>query len=517
MLSKESRSVVTEQELHQGIVNGVNKVYELAAAGYGPGAGNVLIEQKYGDPLLSRDGVTNIQRLYLENAVENMAARAVIQTSSMNNRKVGDGTTAVALLTRNLYLEGRKLVAAGYKRMEVAKMLKQIGYDVISQVERLSVPFTKTMLLKVAETSTGDKAIAQMLDEIFVELGHDAGVVVESYGGSEVYSETVDGFYFDKGFTKVGLTNQPSNLKSVHEGSVPILISEKNLATKADIGPVLQTLVKNKVREVILIGQVSDEVVEVLAANWMAGSICVTPVDVPAYEGMRTIFMDDLALLTDADVYVPGANGDDFDVSMLGYAKKVVIDTRSTKIIGADGSKAVVAERVKELKEQLKTSTSQIDIDIIRDRISRLNGKLAIIHVGAPTEMEREELKLRIDDAVCAIRAAFKDGVVPGGGVTLARVKAGQLNSAYQNLIKLLAENAGENPERILMTVQDAKDWYGYDLKRVGKTPVNLVTAGVLDPTLVVTEIVRNANSIAASLITTSAGTVFVDRESKID
>jgi chaperonin GroEL len=476
-----------------------------------------MIEQKYGDPLLSKDGVTNIRRLYLEQPIQNMAARAVIQTSSMNNRNVGDGTTAVALLTRNLYLEGRKLVAAGYKRMEVAKMLKQTGYDVISQVERLSIPFTKTMLLKVAETSTGDKAIAQMLEEAFTDLGEDAGVLVESYGGSEVYSETVDGFYFNKGFTAVGLTNQPSSLKSYHEGNVPILVSEKRLQTKADIGPILQTLVKEGIRELVLVGEVSPEVLEVLAANWMAGSICVTPVDVPAYEGMRTIFMDDLALLTDADVYTPGANGEDFNTSLLGFAKKVVIDERSTKIIGADGSKTVVAERVKELKEQLKASTSAIDIDIIRDRISRLNGKLAIIHVGAPTEMEREELKLRIDDAVCAIRAAFKDGVVPGGGVTLARVKAGQFNSAYQNLIKLLAENAGENPERILMTVEDAKDWFGYDLKRVGKAPVNLVTAGVLDPTLVVTEIVRNASSIAASLITTSAGTVFVDRESKVD
>lgn len=516
-MSKESRSVVTEQELHQGIASGVNKVYELAAAGYGPGAGNVMIEQKYGDPLLSRDGVTNIRRLYLEDAVENMAARAVIQTSSMNNLKVGDGTTAVALLTRNLYLEGRKLVAAGYKRMEVAKMLKTTGYDVISQVERLSMPFTKSMLLKVAETSTGDKAIAQMLDEVFDSLGEDAGVVVLSYGGNEVYSETVDGFYFDKGFTKVALTNQPSSLRSHHEGKVPILISEKRLQTKADIGPILQSLVREGIRELVLVGEVSDEVIEVLAANWMAGSICVTPVDVPAYEGMRTIFMDDLALLTDADVLAPGTNGDDFQPSMLGFASRVIIDERSTKIIGADGSKAVVDERIKELKEQLKASTSAIDIDIIRDRISRLNGQLAIIHVGAPTEMEREELKLRIDDAVCAIRAAFKDGVVPGGGVMLARARAGQFSSAYQGLIKLLAENAGESPERILMSVQDAKDWYGYDLKRVGKGPINMVTAGVLDPTMVVAEIVRNATSIAASLITTSAGTVFVDRDSKVD
>ncbi len=503
--------------MHAKIASGARKVYLLAKAGYGPGAGNVMLEQKYGDPMLSRDGVSNIRRLYLEEPTENMSARAIIQASSMNNRNVGDGTTAVAILTYLLYTSARKLVVSGYGRMEVAKMLKDVQYKIIEEVEKLSIPFTEQMLHAVAKTSTGDDAIASMLDDIFKDLGEDAGVLVESFGGTDTYSEIVDGFYFNKGFTAVGLTNQPSNLRSFHEGKVPILISEKRLLTKTDIGPLLQILVKNNVKEVILVGECSPEVLEVIAANWLGGVITTVPVDVPYYEGLRTIFMNDLALLTDGVVLTPGTDPNDFTVDMLGYATKVVIDERSTKIIGADGSSEAVKERIKELKSELAKSTSQVDIDAIRERISRLNGKLAILHVGGATEFEREELKLRVDDAISAIRAAYKSGVVPGGGVTLARADSGQFQDAYKKLLKLLSSNSGLNPERILQDIEKAKDWFGYDLRNMTDKPVDLRTIGILDPTVVVTEIVKNATSIASSLITVSAGTVFVDRESKID
>jgi chaperonin GroEL len=373
------------------------------------------------------------------------------------------------------------------------------------------------MLVSVAKTSTGDKAIAQMLEEIFAELGGDAGVLVESSGSADTSSEILEGFYFDKGFTALGLTNQPSNLRSYHEGNIPLLISEKRLLTKGDIGPILQTLVSQGIHDVILVGEISAEVLEVLGANWMSGVISVVPVDVPAYEGMRTLFMDDLALLVDGEVLTPGAAPEDFKISMLGYAKKVVIDGRATKIIGADGLDEAVLGRIAELKQQLAEATSQIDITALRERISRLTGRLAVIRVGGATELEREELKLRVDDAVCAIRAAYKGGVVPGGGVMLAVVEPPRFVDAYQGLIKALAENSGLNPERILHDVERAKDWFGYDFKQETDKPVNLKVAGILDPALVVTEIVKNATSIAAALITANAGTVFVERSAKMD
>lgn len=516
-MSKESRLVVENDDLHSGIAKALHKTSLLAKAGYGPGGGNAMLEQKYGDPLLSRDGVTNIRRLFLEDPIENMAARTVVQSSSMSNKNVGDGTTAVILLTHALYAAGRKLIVSGYTRSEVAQMLKDVAVNIKKQVKSLAANFTNDMLVKVARTSLGDEALAKLVEEVFNELGSDAGVLVESYGGSDIYSEIVDGFYFNKGFTALALVNDPSNLRATFEGEVPILISEKRLLTKTDIGPILAELVKHNINEVVLIGECSPEVLDVFFANRIGGSVSVTAVDAPVYEGMRTLFMNDLALLTGATVYTPGSNPVDFNVEMLGFAKKVVIDERSTKIIGADGSTEKVQERIKDLKEQLKNSTQQYDMDILRERISRLNGKLAIIHVGSATEIEREEVKLRIDDAVCAIRAAFKEGVVPGGGVTLARVDAGQFKNAYESLIKQLAENCGENPERILQKVQEAPEWHGFDFKHPTDNPIDLREAGILDPTLVVLELVKNATSIAASLITASVGTVLVDREAKAD
>jgi chaperonin GroEL len=396
-------------------------------------------------------------------------------------------------------------------------MIKQAGIDVRNQVTMMAAPFTKDMVLQVARTSLGDQALGRLVEEIFTKLGSDAGVLVESSGGSDIYSEIVDGFYFNKGFTALALVNDPSNLRSYHEGNVPILISEKRLLVKTDAGPILETLLKERYGEVIVVGECSPEVLDVFYANKLAGSITVTAVDAPVYEGLRTLFMNDLALLTDATVYTPGSNPSDFNTNMLGYAKKVVIDATSTKIIGADGSAAKVKGRIKELKAQLKEATHQFDITILRERISRLNGKLAIIHVGSATEVEREEVKLRIDDAVCAIRAAYKEGVVPGGGVTLARVDAGLFTSAYTSLIKCLAENCGLNPEGVLQDVQKAKVWYGYDFKNLTTEPVDLRDAGILDPTLVITEMVKNATSIASTLIDATTGTALVDRDSKQD
>ena len=514
-MSKFSREVVFDEELHRKIASGIDKVFLLAKAGYGPGAANSLLEQKFGDPMLSRDGVSNIRHLYLEDPTENMACRLVVQASMANNINVGDGTTAVALLTRNLYLEGRKLVVAGYHRMKVAEMLREDMREVIKQVESQALPFSDDLLKKVALTSTGDEAIAEMLKEIFKKLGPDAATDVVDSDLPVVSNNYVDGFYFKRGFTHVGLINQPLRLMSYHQGKVPILISEKKWLTKTDAAVVLEKLLKNGIREVVLVAECNQEVLEVFASNW--GIVSIIPVDIPYHEGLRTAFLEDLAALTDGEVYKPADNPDEFSVDMLGFAKKVVINERSTTIIGQDGSKAAVKRRINELKEELSNSTATYDIEILRERIARLSGKLASIKVGAATDVERDEMKLRLDDAIAAIRASYKAGVVPGGAVTLARVKAKYFTSSYQDLIKMLADNIGENPESILQEVQKAKDWYGYDLKNKTERPINLLKAGILDPTLVITEMVRNATSIAASLITAGAGHYLVDREAKID
>lgn len=515
-MSKLARFVTAEDELQKKIASGLDKAYQVAAAAYGPSAGNVLIEQNYGDPMLSRDGVTNLKRLYLEDPVENMAVRTLVQASSQNNKKAGDGTTAVAILAVHLYREARKLVAAGYNRMEVKRMLEQTSYKVIEQVKALSVAVSAKDLVKVCKVSSGDAALGTMIADIINEVGAEGGVTVENYPGPGIFSDVVDGFYFRSGFTHLALASDPTNLVSNHT-DVQILLCEKPLNTVADVAGILDRIASAKVKELVLIAETSYEVQEMLVKNRLAGIIAVTPVKPPVHEGQRTLFMDDLALVTGGKVVAPGSSDADFNLNMLGYAEKVVIDEFSTTIVGGDGAAEDVSARVEELKKQLLDAQSEITVNALRDRIGRLTGKVAIIKVGGATEMEQAEVKLRVEDAICAGQAAVKSGIVPGGGVTLARINSEHFATAFKQPFLQLCNNAGLNGERLLGQVEAAEPWKGFDLKDMSRQPVRLLVAGVVDPTLVVEEIVRNATSVAASLITSTVAMTFVDREVKGD
>jgi len=507
---KQSKRLIEEDELQEGIAEGAYKAYRLARAGYGPKAGNAMLEQPYGDPLLSRDGITNIRRFYDEDPIQNMTISAIRQASGQSNKNAGDGTTAAIILAYFLYSEARRLVSAGHNRMEVARELQEVAESVNRQLDKLAVPFDKTLLRKVAGISSGSEAIGELLTEIFEELQMDAHILVENYGGDGVFSEIINGFHFDRGFVHLALTNDPSNLVSKHF-DVPILISEKAFLTAPDIAPILDKIKAAGMNELIVIGEVGPEALDVIVYTRVQGVMTVMPIEPPVYEGLRTLFLEDLALITGGEVW----RGDEFNKNILGFAKKVIINGKSTTIIGGDGPREDIESRISELRAQLIEATEEVDQDALRERIGRLAGKLAIIRVGAPTELEQQEIKLRIEDAVCAIQAAPSDGVLPGGGVALARVDAGRFSGAYKQLIKCLADNAGLNPERILDAVERSKDWYGFDFKNVGERPINLVKAGILDPTLVIKEVVKNATSIAANLITASAGLVFVDRDEK--
>jgi chaperonin GroEL len=515
-MSKQSRAITVEEILQQKIASGLDKAYEVAKAAYGPMAGNVLLEQPYGDPLLSRDGVTNLKRLYLDDPVENMAVRTLVQASSQNNKKAGDGTTAVTILAYHLYKEARKLVAAGYNRMEVAKLLEEMSYDAISQVQNLRKDVDPELLKKVCRVSASDTALGEMIAGIINEVGSEGGVTVENSSSIGILSEVVDGFYFKSGFAHLALASDPTNLVSNHT-DVPILLCEKPLNTVTDVAGILDKIASKGIKELILIGECGFEVLEMLVKNRLAGIITVVPVKPPVHEGMRTLFMDDLALVTGGRVISAGFNDSSFDTTMLGYAEKVVIDEFSTTIVGGDGATEDIAKRVYELKKQFKEADNETTVSALRDRIGRLTGQVAIIRVGGATEMEQREKKLRVEDAICAGQAALKSGVVPGGGVALARVKTELFSHALKQPFLQLCSNAGLNGERLLGKVESAKEWYGFNLKDMTLKPLDMLVSGVVDPTLVVEEIIRNATSVAVSLITSSVGMTFVDREGKMD
>lgn len=476
----------------------------------------MLLEQNFGDPLLSRDGVTNIRRLYVADPVENMAIRTLVQASDQSNKHAGDGTTAVIILAYHLYKEARKLIAAGYNRMEVSRLLADTAQSVITQVRSIAKEVDPELLQKVCCISAGNEAIGYMISDVIREVGAEGGITVENYGGPGIYSDTVDGFYFTKGFTSLQLINDPSNLESRHI-DVPILISEKRLMNTVDIAPILDKIATANIQELVIVAELGPEALELLLINRMKGIINCIPVAPPVHEGMRTLFLDDLALVTGGNVVAPGAGGADFNAGMLGYASKVVINEFSTTIIGADGMSEDVSLRVSDLQNQLKDTSDETTITALRDRISRLTGKIGIIKVGGITELEQAEVKLRVEDSISTAQAALKSGVVPGGGVTLARVHVTHFQRAFKQPFLQLCDNAGLNGERLLGQVENAKPWRGFNLNYMTKKPTDMVETGVIDAELVIEEVVRNAAAVAAGLITSTVGLSFVDREVKND
>lgn len=512
-----TRSIIFDDEVQDKVKSALEQAYGVAKRSYGPKAGIALIEQPYGDPTASRDGVTNLKKVYLNDPYENMVTAIAKQASEQNNRKVGDGTTAVTILAYHLYMEARKLIVGGIGRMEVSRLLDLASAKILEALDESSIEVNEKITKNVAIVSSGDPEIGQMIADIIDEVGIEGGVTIEDFKGIGIFNEIVDGFYFPKGYTNVNLVNDPVNLESHHVG-VPLLITEKRLATSADIAPILNIIVGSGVKDLVIVGEVSDEALSVLLLNRLKGIISTCVVDIPVYEGSRSLFLEDLAILTGGKVIPPGINPNSFTVDMLGFAEKVEITGYSTAIIGSDGAEEDVASRLEELRKQQKNATHPVDIEAIKNRIARLTGKIAIIRVGGATDVEQQEKKLRVQDAVCAVQAAIKDGISPGGGVTLVHMdtQAGQFANAYKEPFKQLVTNAGLNPEAYLAKVEAEGDmWHGFDLKDPTDKPINLLKAGIVDPTLVLKEIVQNATSIVAKLITTNTMMVYKDREAK--
>jgi chaperonin GroEL len=515
MSSINTRKIVSGEDYDKKTLEGVMAVYEVAKAAYGPKSANVSIESNYGDPISSHDGVFNVDKVHLEEPTANTAARRIVQASKSTNVKAGDGTTAAVILACHLYLEARKLVAAHTEnRMQIARQLRNVSTKVIEQIDKLKKPATYELLEEVAVISASDEATGRMLADTIKEVGEYGGIVIENFAGAGLYNDIVEGFYFRKGFTEANLINDPSNLESRFE-NVAILLTERRIQTVTDVAIILDKILDKEIRELVIVGTVEPEALATLIKNRLGGVITVSVVDSPVFGSLRTLFFDDLAMYTGAKVLSPGANPDDFDIEMLGEGK-VVMNEFSTTILNGDGDRAGLEKRVKELEAELAVAESAVTQDALRERLGRLKGKIAIVKVGGATEVEQKEIKLRVEDAICAVQAAMKEGVVPGGGVTLARTEVeGDFADVFKFPFKVLMENAGLNSEKYLGKVLEAKPWEGYDLREDDPQLKDLLKAGVIDPALVIKEVVKNATSVAAELIKTTIDLPLADRENK--
>lgn len=517
-MGKLSRLVTYGSDFQNSKDKGITAAYELAKSAYGPSAGNVAIELNYGNPVVSRDGVTNLRKLYLEEPNANMAARIIVEASEKSNKVVGDGTTAVVILAYHLYAEAMKRIGAGHNQMVVKREIQQIASEVIDAIDKLKIEATPDLTRFVAKVSASDEAIGDMVADVIDRVGIEGNIIVEEFDGIGSYDEEVNGFYFRKGFSNEYLINNLTALES-RMNDVDIIITEKSLTTGADVALILNKIVEsgNKGAEILIIGEVTDEALATLALNKVKGNIYPTLVDVPVYGPMRSLFLEDIATYTGGTVLPTGAKASQFTTDMLGSAKKVVVNSYSTTIIDGEGIPEDINMRVSDLRDQLKEAESLVDKEEIRKRIATLTGKISIIRVGAPTEVDRGEVQLRVEDAIAATQSAIRDGIVPGGGVALARCAPGTFTDAFTAPFETLVDNAGFNPKEAIFKVLSSKNtWAGYNLKKDFEL-VDLLTEGIIDPAEVVKTAVRNAASVVGTLIGTTVGITFTDRENKAD
>lgn len=517
-LATNTRTVVRGDEAQAAIKEGVDLAFDVAAAAYGPSSGNVGIEAQYGDPITSHDGVFNLDHLHVSDPAVNMAVRILVQASRSTNVHVGDGTTAAAILAASVYKEAVALVAStNESRMSVAKKIKEAARLAIEHIDQLKIKATDELLHNVAIISASDEAVGNLVADTVQEIGADGGVIIENFGGAGIYNDIVSGFYFRRGFTNAATLTDPSNLESRFD-KVFVLVCDKQLSSVGDIAPIMEKCIDHKIHELVLIGDVETEALAVAVKLRLEGKITTTIVDAPDFGALRTLFMDDLAMYVGGKVLNGGANPNDFDVDMLGAAK-VVVNEFSTTLLDGERSKdqeAALQARIDQLTEELRVAQSPIEQEAVRTRLGRLTGRIAILRVGGNTEIEQQEVKLRVEDAVAALQGAIKDGVVPGGGTTLARLPDDiPFKRAFEKPLLTLLSNAGLEADRGLWQVKEAKPWQGFDLRSDSLKLVDLKKAGVVDPTMVIKEVVNNGFSVAAELIKTTVLLPFDNREAK--
>jgi len=504
--------VITDRDAYQKIIAKASQtLYDIAKTSYGPMSGNVVLGFKHGPPMLSHDGVSNIKQVRSADPFEDDIIQAIKEVSEKNNQKVGDGTTAVVILAHHLLIAAQHLEGKGFKPTEIVAKLKEAQSIAIKQIDMIKVPADDDALLeKIASISANDASLGAMIADIMKDIGKDGGVIIEQYEGLGVHNELIDGFYFSKGYKDTDLINDPALNQSNHF-DVPILISNKSFTTNVDIGPVLNAVYQAGFKELVIIGDVQGEALESLKIAKGSGKILVVAVEVPYVAGGKTLFLDDIAVMTGTSVYT----GTDFDVrTQLGSAKEVLITEHATTILGGDGEKKQIKARIASLNKQLKEEEHPNSIQFIKDRLARLTNKMAIIRVGGAIEFERDETKLRVQDAVCAVQSAMKDGILPGGGVTLVRIVGTDFDDAFREPFKQLVSNAGHNPEALFAKlVPQADMWTGFDFKNISSEPINLLEAGVIDPALVIKEVVNNAMAIVSGLISASAATAYEEKQ----
>ena len=512
-------------ELHErarvGLVKGATLVMEAARVTLGPRGRNVMIQRSFGSPIVTKDGVTVVKEIELENHFENMGAKLIREVAQKTSDVAGDGTTTATVLAGAIVREGIKLLAAGFPAMELRRGIDAAVVKAVATIKEMSRPVKERERLEQVATvaANGDNSIGKIVADAMDKVGKEGVITVEEARGLDTVLDLVEGMRFDRGYLSPYFVTNADKLTVELEEPL-ILFHEKKLSNLREILPLLESVVQTGRQLLIIAEDVDSEALAALVVNKLRGTIKVAAVKAPGFGDRRKEMLQDMAILTGGTLIAEelGTKIEKVEIAALGKCKKVLIDKDNTTIVGGAGKKSEIQGRIELIRRQIEETTSDYDREKLQERLAKLTGGVAVIKVGAATEVELKEKKARVDDAVHALRAAVEEGIVPGGGVALVRaiaaVKslrleddkkagAGIVAAAMAEPLKQIARNAGHEPEIVLNAVLEGKGDFGFNAAT--EVYEDLVKAGVVDPAKVVRSALENAASAASMMLTTEA------------
>lgn len=511
------------EEARRALQRGVDSLANTVKITLGPKGRNVVLDKKYGSPLITNDGVTIAKEIELEDPFENMGAQLVKEVATKTNDVAGDGTTTATLLAQAIVREGLRNLAAGANPMVLKRGLEAAVNKAVEALRELSQPISsKQEITQVASISATDETIGQLISDAMDVVGKDGVITVEESKTMKTELTTVEGMQFDRGYASAYMVTDPDKMEAVLDNPM-ILITDKKISNIQEILPVLEQVVQAGKKMLIIAEDVEGEALATLVLNKLRGTFTCVAVKAPGFGDRRKEMLRDIAILTGGQVITEelGLQLKEATMDMLGQARQVKVDKENTTIIEGAGEKSEINARVSSIRKQIEDTTSDYDREKLQERLAKLAGGVAVISVGAATETEMKERKLRIEDALAATRAAVEEGIVPGGGIAFINVLGavkGELKKfdgdaktgvdiilrVLEEPLRQIAENAGVDGSVIVEKIKNSnKKGYGYDALK--NEYVDMVQRGIIDPTKVTRYALQNAASIAAMILTTES------------
>ncbi len=517
-----SKLIEYDSEARNKLKSGVDKLANAVKVTLGPKGRNVVIEKKFGAPTVTKDGVTVAKEIELEDAVENMGAQMVREVASKTSDVAGDGTTTATVLAQAIYREGLKNVTAGANPMDLKRGIDIAVGKVVEHLRKVSrdVEGRNEIAQVGAISANNDKSIGELIADAMEKVGKDGVITVEEAKGTETGLEVVEGMQFDRGYLSPYFVTNTETMEAILEDPY-ILIHDKKISAMKDLLPILEKVAQQGKSMLIIAEDLEGEALATLVVNKIRGTLRIAAVKAPGFGDRRKAMLEDIAVLTGGTVISEerGFKLENATISYLGTAKKIVIDKDNTTIVEGAGKTEDIKKRINEIKAQIEKTTSDYDKEKLQERLAKLSGGVAVLKIGASTEVEMKEKKARVEDALHATRAAVEEGIVAGGGVALVRAVAvlskleGEnpdqstgikiIEKSLEEPLRQIVNNAGLEGSVVLQKVKEGKDDYGFNAAT--ETYENLIKAGVIDPTKVTRTALENAASVASLLITTEA------------